>query len=153
MAKPKYVNQPFDEETRKKATDLIEAGKIFQGGFWKNRTKAASRLRYGTWEQVPEQIRLCVNQIGRALSRKGKELKVQTLQAPLKSGAPEQLKLPTLAKFVVTKDALMKIHANKLRVPKNASPAQIQKIREYITRTSGFDPKKMLLGIESHMEK
>jgi hypothetical protein len=139
----KHVNAPFPEEVRKKAFELIEAGKVLDGGFWKNRTRTAGSLGYGTWENVPENIRLCVNQIGRgARARKAAQQKPQKV-VPAKM-VPED--------FPLTKDTLAEIHHGTLKVPRHLSPQKIEEIRTYVTVQSGFDPLKILLGIESRME-
>ncbi|MFA6608704.1 MAG: hypothetical protein WCT07_02235 [Candidatus Paceibacterota bacterium] len=53
--------------------------------------------------------------------------------------------------FILSKDVLDDIAEGAVKVPANARQDQLQAIREYITRRIGFNPEKILLGIDSHM--
>lgn len=145
MLTNRYVNKPFDETTRQKARQLIEAGGAFDGGFWRNRTKTAAKCGYPSgWESVPDSIKACVNQIGRSASMKAKKKK-----KPPHEKQPEK---PSFSFVVLDTITLEKIWLGTIRVPRNTEKNQIRKIREYVTIRAGFDPKKLLLGIESRME-
>jgi hypothetical protein len=155
--KKPYVNQPFDEETRRKAQELIEAGRMFEGGFWKNRSRTTQRLRYGEWNDVPEKIQQCLNQINRNASMRGKQRKQEEAKKAQEE-ANKQASTPPFALrsqgvFELSPDTLEDIRMGFLTIPKNASEQEIRTVREYITRASGFDPKRILLGVASHMEK
>lgn len=142
--KQPYINQPFTEEVKQKAFLLIDSGKDLIGGFWKNRSISSRRLGYENWKAVPETIRDCVNQIGREASRKGKLAKKEIGQ---------------VVKAVPSGDAfvpialLENIYDGTFKIPRNTSATQLLTIRQYVTQRSGFDPAKILLGVESRMEK
>ncbi len=139
-------NEPFDKETQRKAYELIDTGRQFYGLFWRNRTRTATQLGYGDWENVPEKIRRCVNQIGRGakLRHAQERREIACNQKP-----PVRKKIEG---FVLSKDSLSDILDRALLVPKSARPDQIKIIREYITRQAGFDPTRILLQIHSYME-
>ena len=148
--KPEYVNQPFPEEVRSEAYKLIEAGKVFDGKFWRNRDRTCKSLGYSSWESLPQAIKSCVNQIGRSASKRGKKKAKEQAVAEAQNlplGSPAQVKL------VLSKETLEEIALGDMKVPHGTPPDQIKVIREYITRQAGFDPKKTLLGIDSHMER
>lgn len=141
-------NKPFDAETQRKAYKLIDAGREYEGGFWKNRTRTAAKpeFGYGDWDSVPQKIKDCVNQIGRgAKARHAREEKARVCnQKP-----PVRKKIEG---FVLSKDTLSDIFDHALLVPKTARPDQIKIIREYVTRQAGLDPTRILLQIHSYME-
>jgi hypothetical protein len=149
---PPHVNKAFDEETRKKAYEFINAGKEFDGGFWKNRTLTSKKFGYEDWRAVPETIRACINQIGRAASTRGKKVKRETAKTP--TLAQTSLVVPVATNTVFIPEHLLEnIYEGEMKIPRDTSVEQIRTIRIYITERAGFDPKKILLGIESRMEK
>lgn len=149
-AKAPHVNKAFDEEVRIKAFALIRAGEVFEGRFWKNRSNSARRLGYRSWEDVPERIRECINQINRAASIKGKA-HARDLRMMQAEQSADINHVPQAA-FVVTNEVLEEILEGTLLVPHTATPEQIRQIREYVTIKNGFDPKRLLLGLASRME-
>jgi hypothetical protein len=120
----RHVNQPFDEETRRQAFRLIEEGKIFKGGFWKNRDLTSRRCGYGGWQEVPENVKRCVNQIGRAASRRGRE----------RAKKAKEVEARHFCFSPLTKEVLNNIWEGVIQVPRNTHPDQIKIIREYVTR-------------------
>lgn len=154
--KEPYVNRYFSKEIQEKGKQLIEAGEVFSGGFWQNRSRTSHTLGYDDWKSVPEEIQLYLNQVNHSASIRGKakkrkELQMQpteTHQAVQAIQQGEQLSL-----FVISDDVLEDIRHGFQKIPKNATADQILCVREYITRASGYDPKRLLLGVASHMEK
>jgi hypothetical protein len=83
-----FVNQPFDGETQIKARALIESGRYFEKGIWTNRDATAQRCEYENWKHVPEAVRKCVDQIGRAASIRAKALKKEIKERELMAREP-----------------------------------------------------------------
>ena len=158
-AKKPFVVQNFTQDTWDKANALILQGKLYAGGFWKNRTKTAVFLKYESWEKVPEETKKCVNYIGaRAVRRQREERQVFEEGKPRHTpkGKPQQLLFvtrPLVKGFVLTKDILDDIYSGAFVIPHEATREQLMLIRTYITIQSGFDPKRLLLGVASHMQK
>jgi hypothetical protein len=150
--KEPHVNRFFSKEIQEKGKELIEAGQEFSGGFWQNRTRTSYTLGYGDWKSVPEEIQLYLNQVNRAASMRGKAEK-KAEKEKRKHMETTQGPIPTADIFVISDNTLQEIHNGVQKIPKTATPQQIRTIREYISRQSGFDPNRLLLGVASHLEK
>ena len=145
--KTAYVNKPFPQKIREEASLLIKAGEIYDGKFWCNRDKTCKRMGYDSWKSLSEELRSCVNQIGRAASKRGKEKAKREAEAQTLPLDPKPITKPLLSKEILGEIAL-----GNIKVPKATSPHVIKIIRTYVTIQAGFDPKKTLLGIASLME-
>jgi hypothetical protein len=155
--KEPYVNRYFSKEIQEKGKQLIEAGEVFSGGFWQNRSRTSHTLGYGDWKSVPEEIQLYLNQVNRSASMRGKKQKKEErkLQSNIHT---KQIELLPSDKhldqdFLLSKGNLRDIYDEVVTIPKSATLQQIRIIREYITRQSGFDPNRLLLSVTSRMEK
>jgi hypothetical protein len=156
--KEPYVNRYFSKATQEKGNQLIEAGEVFSGGFWQNRTRTSHTLGYDDWTSVPEEIQLYLNQVNRAASMRGKKQKEEERKLQGNIIHTKQIELlpadkPLTDDFLLSKGNLRDIYDKVVTIPKSTTPQQIRIIREYITRQSGFDPNRLLLSVTSRMEK
>ena len=141
----------FHPDVTAKAYELIRTGAERFGSFWNHRTPTSKALGYGAWEDVPEDVRKCVNNIG----RNARMRKKQKPKAAQKQSGPKAIPPPIRPmnnRFVVTDETLQNIWEGRLFVPKTATTPQIKLIREYITLRAGLNPKTCLLGLVSRME-
>lgn len=142
----------FSVEVTRKAYELIHTGREHFGSFWSHRTSTCQRLGYGEWKDVPENIQECVNHIGRS-TRMRRGQKSQPAKRTISSAKLPHPVRPKHTGFVINRETLEDIWGEVVPVPKIATARQIRVIREYITVQAGFDPKRILLGIASRMEK
>jgi hypothetical protein len=141
----------YHPDIEARAYELIRTGREKFGSFWNHRTSTASALGYGDWDMVPEDIRMCVNSIGRNARLRNN----QRSHGPQRPSVPRTLPPPVRpvnVGFVVTNETLEDIWDYALPVPKTATMKQIRLIREYVTLRAGFNPETCLLGIASRME-
>ncbi len=140
------------DEVMRRAYELINTGREKFGSFWENKTATATCLHYGRWSDVPEDIRVQTELIGRNARERNQQKK--------KSGhTPNQRKKVTSSPhqkhtgLLLTDDVLLKIWEGAQLVPRIATKLETKLIRYYITRRAGLDPKVCLLGLNSRMEK
>ncbi len=142
----------FNPSVKNQAYELIRTGAERFGNFWNHRTPTAQALGYGTWENVPEDVRHCVNGIGSNARKKKKYNHCD----PSKPSALKKCTPPVQVAyqgFRITDETLDEIWHGILAIPKDTPNEQLKLIREYVTRMAGLNPATCLLGIDSRMAK
>jgi len=151
MATTTQTTSAFPPEVVNKAYELIHTGRERFGGFWNHRTPTAKLVGYGEWKDVPDDVRNCLEVIRKKVLEQNKITKsMEVNQRTANASLPVRTKTTG---FVITSDTLEEIWLGSLRIPKTATSKQIQEVRKFITVRAGFDPERILLGVDSRMEK